>query len=266
MVQCRAHAGAQAEMTAKHGRPVKSSIDFRGKDLAWRCGRMVTCCAGVSGCAGGATTLAGAPAGVAAGWQRREAADPELDTSWRRLGTEGRRLDTLEPGLGTDRNEHAWCYGAPVRRFSSYGPVDPSENFCVQRRSLVETCTAQLMGNPDKGGYYFTLWAPRQSGKTWIMRRAIEEIRARHGDRFQAGALSMQGVVLDDDSPEEAFFTFVPHRFQLGFGVEAPLRGPGSSPARGGTSTAPSSSASTSSTACPPSSSTGWWRCFATST
>ena len=54
----------------------------------------------------------------------------------------------------------------PMRRFSSYGPVDPTENFCVERRQLVERCMAQLVGNPDKGGHYFTLWGPRQTGKT----------------------------------------------------------------------------------------------------
>jgi AAA-like domain len=109
-----------------------------------------------------------------------------------------------------------------MRRFSSYGPVDPAENFYVERRDLVERCVAELIDDPDKGGHYFTIWAPRQTGKTWIMRRAIEEIRARYGDRFTVGALSMQGVVLDDDQPDEAFFEFVPDRFELGFGIQAP--------------------------------------------
>ena len=104
-----------------------------------------------------------------------------------------------------------------MRRFSSYGPVDPTENFCVERRDLVERCVDRLVGNPDKGGHYFTIWAPRQTGKTWIMRRSIAEIRARYGDRFAVGALSMQGVILDDDQPDEAFFTYVPDRFLLAF-------------------------------------------------
>ncbi|MFO0761830.1 MAG: AAA-like domain-containing protein [Byssovorax sp.] len=110
-----------------------------------------------------------------------------------------------------------------MRRFSSYGPVNPAQNFCVERRDLVERCVAALVDDPDVGGHYFTIWAPRQTGKTWTMRRAVEEIRARYGDRFVVGFFSMQGVVLDDDQPEEAFFKFVPHRFQLGFGVEAPM-------------------------------------------
>src|SRR5271163_2504503 len=100
-----------------------------------------------------------------------------------------------------------------MRRFSSYGPVDPAEDFCVERRELVERCVAELVDNPDKGGHYFTIWAPRQTGKTWIMRRAIEDIRARHGDRFRVGALSMQGLVMGEET-DEAFFRAVPTMFK----------------------------------------------------
>ena len=62
----------------------------------------------------------------------------------------------------------------------------------------------QLVGNPDKRGHYFTIWAARQTGKTWLMRRAIEEIQARYGDRFVVGTISMQDVVLKKDDPPEA--------------------------------------------------------------
>jgi AAA-like domain len=106
-----------------------------------------------------------------------------------------------------------------MRHFSSYGPVDPSENFCVERRELVERCVEQLVSNPDKAGTFFTIWAPRQSGKTWLMRRAIEEIRARYGDRFAVGHLQMQGA-LDPDDTEEAFFRATPFLFRDGFGFE----------------------------------------------
>jgi hypothetical protein len=109
-----------------------------------------------------------------------------------------------------------------MRRFSSYGPINPAENFCVARHDLVERCVTALVGAPGDGGQYLAIWAPRQTGTTWIMRRAIAEIRAHHRDRFTVGSLSMPGVVLDDDQPEEAFFAFVPDRFRLGFGVSVP--------------------------------------------
>src|SRR5262249_13166818 len=54
--------------------------------------------------------------------------------------------------------------------------------------------------------------APRQTGKTWIMRRAIQEIRARYGERFKVGALFMQGLLMDADT-DEAFFHAVPTMF-----------------------------------------------------
>ncbi len=58
-----------------------------------------------------------------------------------------------------------------MRYFHSYGPVDCEEHFCVARTSLVQQCADQLVGNPEKGGRYFTIWAPRQCGKTWLMRQ-----------------------------------------------------------------------------------------------
>lgn len=71
-----------------------------------------------------------------------------------------------------------------MRRFHSYGPVDCEEHFCVPRQALVERCLEQLIDNPEKSGHYFTIWAPRQTGKTWLMRQAKQEITQRYGERF----------------------------------------------------------------------------------
>ncbi len=60
-----------------------------------------------------------------------------------------------------------------MRRFSSYGPVDLDLHYYVPRTQLIDTACAQLVGeNPDKGGHYITVWAPRQCGKSWIMIQA----------------------------------------------------------------------------------------------
>ncbi len=40
-----------------------------------------------------------------------------------------------------------------MRQFSSYGPVDPEQNFCVARTTLVDQCVNQLIGDPIKGGH-----------------------------------------------------------------------------------------------------------------
>lgn len=60
------------------------------------------------------------------------------------------------------------------------------------------------MGNPDRGGRYFTIWSPGQCGKTWLMRQTKLEMEREDGDRFMADMMSMQGVVPNDaDSPDE---------------------------------------------------------------
>jgi len=71
-----------------------------------------------------------------------------------------------------------------MRKFHSYGPVDSTQHFSVPRRTLVEQCRNQLVDKPEKGGHYFTIWAPRQSGKTWLMRQVREEIKQLYGDQF----------------------------------------------------------------------------------
>ncbi|HRI63744.1 MAG TPA: AAA-like domain-containing protein [Polyangium sp.] len=107
-----------------------------------------------------------------------------------------------------------------MRHFSSYGPVDADIHFAVERRDLVADCVQQLVGERlDKGGHYFTIWGPRQTGKTWIMRQAIKAIREKYGDKFAIGALSMQGRLESTDG-EEVFFRSVPGLFREGFAVK----------------------------------------------
>lgn len=97
-----------------------------------------------------------------------------------------------------------------MRRFHSYGPVDCRHHFCVPRENLVAQCTAQLVGIPEESGHYFTLWAPRQTGKTWLMRQAKAEIERRYPDRFIIGTMSCQGVILNEADPEDAFLKRFP--------------------------------------------------------
>ena len=104
-----------------------------------------------------------------------------------------------------------------MRQFFSYGPVDVERHFTVPRRELVSHCLDFLVGEPDKGGHYFTIWAPRQTGKTWLMRQVMQAIAQRHGDRFQVATMSMQGVVMGpEDSPDD-FLDRVPHLFRRVF-------------------------------------------------
>ncbi|HLP45838.1 MAG TPA: AAA-like domain-containing protein [Candidatus Kapabacteria bacterium] len=69
-----------------------------------------------------------------------------------------------------------------MRKFSSYGPLDVEMNYYAPRQELIEKTYIQLTGeNPQKGGHYFTVWAPRQTGKTWLMQqilfRLVKDVR-----------------------------------------------------------------------------------------
>ena len=78
-----------------------------------------------------------------------------------------------------------------MRKFSSYGPVDPELHYYVPRQELVDFAYQELLGdNPDKGGHYITVWAPRQTGKTWIMQKVF--FKLQQNTKFDVVILSLQ--------------------------------------------------------------------------
>ena len=109
-----------------------------------------------------------------------------------------------------------------MRKFHSYGPVDCERHFCVPRVELVETCLNHLVDDLEKGGRYFTIWAPRQTGKTWLMREVKKKIESRYPDHFQVGMMSMQGVVMEDTEPDTAFLGWFPGLLRQSLGVDVP--------------------------------------------
>jgi hypothetical protein len=108
-----------------------------------------------------------------------------------------------------------------VRTFSSYGPVDDELHFNVPRFALVEDCVSQLLGHPKKGGHYFTIWAPRQTGKTWLMRQAVARIRRDYPEEYIVATLSMQGVMMAGKE-DDAFLDQIPDIFQSHLDLEVP--------------------------------------------
>ncbi|MBF0451805.1 MAG: AAA-like domain-containing protein [Candidatus Magnetomorum sp.] len=94
-----------------------------------------------------------------------------------------------------------------MKKFHSYGPVDAEEHFCVERQELIQLCASQLIGNQKKGGHYFTIWAPRQTGKTWLIRQSVLQIKKLYADSCVVGDISMQGYALsNNDDPVTLFF------------------------------------------------------------
>ncbi len=107
-----------------------------------------------------------------------------------------------------------------MRKFFSYGPVDCEEHFCVPRRDFVEKAVNQLIDKPDKGGHYFTIWAPRQTGKTWLMREVKKEIEKKYSDKFVCGFMSMQGLIFEQDEEPKDFLKRVPILYNETFGLK----------------------------------------------
>jgi len=57
-----------------------------------------------------------------------------------------------------------------MRKFSSYGPIDTDLEYYAPRKELIAKARTQLLGeDPQKGGHYITVWAPRQTGKSWTL-------------------------------------------------------------------------------------------------
>ncbi|KHD08697.1 hypothetical protein PN36_19225 [Candidatus Thiomargarita nelsonii] len=93
-----------------------------------------------------------------------------------------------------------------MRHFHSYGPVDCQEHFCVQRQALIAQGVEQLIGKPEKGGHYFTIWAPRQTGKTWLMRQIEQVISQQYPEEFTVFNFSLGRLRgMKDSLPELDF-------------------------------------------------------------
>jgi len=94
----------------------------------------------------------------------------------------------------------------PKRKFSSYGPVSTKTEYFVPREELIQKTIDQLVGkNPDEGGHYFTVWAPRQTGKTWLMWQTLYRLKAENN--FTAVCMSV-GLLKDIDDDERIFAGF----------------------------------------------------------
>jgi len=106
-----------------------------------------------------------------------------------------------------------------MRKFSSYGPVDTELHYYAPRNEMTEKAYMQLTGeNPDKGGHYITVWAPRQAGKTWIMQQVVKKIREQ-GD-FEVGIISMQSA--RNETAEKGILELFVSRLEEWFGRKLP--------------------------------------------
>lgn len=94
-----------------------------------------------------------------------------------------------------------------MRTFSSYGPVNKHLHYYAPRKALICQAYEQLVGrHPEYGGHYVTIWAPRQTGKTWMMQQVYENIKKN--DKFDTALLTME-FARNASDPKEAISLFV---------------------------------------------------------
>ncbi len=85
-----------------------------------------------------------------------------------------------------------------MRRFSSYGPLNFKIHYYAPRKELIQRAYTRLVGeNPDEGGHYITVWAPRQCGKTWIMQQILFQLQ--QDDRFDVLKINLEHLKEEED-------------------------------------------------------------------
>ncbi len=87
-----------------------------------------------------------------------------------------------------------------MRRFSSYGPVNTRLHYYVPREEILDFTQRQLVGTPEGGGHYITVWAPRQTGKTWALKEVL--FRLREDKRFDVLKINLETMKTEEDVGE----------------------------------------------------------------
>jgi hypothetical protein len=88
-----------------------------------------------------------------------------------------------------------------MRKFSSYGPVNTNLHYYVPRTELIEFALTQLVGeDPNEGGHYITVWAPRQRGKTWIIGQVLQKLqKEKQYSDLDVVVLSLEHLKMETD-------------------------------------------------------------------
>ncbi|MCX6579725.1 MAG: AAA-like domain-containing protein [Candidatus Aminicenantes bacterium] len=88
-----------------------------------------------------------------------------------------------------------------MRRFNSYGPINTNVHYYAPRKELIASALTQLVGeNPSEGGHYITVWAPRQTGKTWVMQEILFQLKK--DPRFDVLKINLEILKDKDDTGE----------------------------------------------------------------
>jgi hypothetical protein len=86
-----------------------------------------------------------------------------------------------------------------MRKFSSYGSPIKKSHYYAPRETLITNALTQLKGEEfEEGGHYITVWAPRQTGKSWVMQEVVSRIE--QDTQFDVVYLSLQFLYEVTDS------------------------------------------------------------------
>ena len=106
-----------------------------------------------------------------------------------------------------------------MRKFSSYGQIDPDVHYYAPRTALIDHAYTQLRGkNPEKGGHYITVWAPRQTGKSSVMLEAVK--RLRETEEFEVVIITLESA--KEHTDEQAVLRIFIRELSLFLGRELP--------------------------------------------
>ena len=107
-----------------------------------------------------------------------------------------------------------------MRRFNSYGPIDTDVHYYAPRKTLIDNAYTQLVGeNPQKGGHYITVWAPRQTGKTWVMQEILFQLKK--DPRFDVLKINLES--LKNETNIKAIIEFISE--EIGAGLNKTFTG-----------------------------------------
>ena len=110
-----------------------------------------------------------------------------------------------------------------MRTFSSYGPPDAEINFTAPRFELIQNIRKLLIGEqPEKEGHYITVWAPRQTGKTWVLNEVLFTLM--EDERFHAVKINLE--VLKQITNADEAYNYIASRLCAVLDLEGkPLKG-----------------------------------------
>ena len=92
-----------------------------------------------------------------------------------------------------------------MRKFSSYGPPNTKLHYYAPREGVCANALSQLKGDdPDEGGHYITVWAPRQTGKTSVMLEVFSTLK--QNIQFDVVILPLQDLIELTDVNQVAQF------------------------------------------------------------